>query len=390
VLNVAKALSNERHSVTVLWFVSLKSLGDLPFFFRMKNHVDCAWILSPSLPFFYSRLLGRLGRLYAQTLIWILCKVKHVHTIQAEGIQCVALSKWAKIRCVVDIHGDLIAEQLMKGTVPWPIKQAQYDEAYAVRKADAFIVVSNAMAITLQSRHGRIPRTVLAPCGVSAERFSKGIKSRLTVRRELQIEDRIVACYMGGLQPWQCVPETIQLVSRLKQYEPRIFFLLLTQSDSSSLGLERAGLGLEGRDYLCLSLDYGKVGDILPAADIGLLLRENDPVNTVSSPTKCGEYLAAGLPVVATRYAGDAPEIVTQSDGGMILSEVCPNGIELAELCRFVGRVISEREIWLDRCTEAAIRYHNWNASSKALSDLHRERPAKPQIETYTADALNK
>ena len=46
--------------------------------------------------------------------------------------------------------------------------------------------------------------------------------------------------------------------------------------------------------------------------DVGLLLRDDLPVNRVASPTKFAEYCLCGLPVLTTPYVGDFSEYVRQ------------------------------------------------------------------------------
>ena len=62
------------------------------------------------------------------------------------------------------------------------------------------------------------------------------------------------------------------------------------------------------------------MSEFLNASDIGIILRENNLVNNVSSPMKIGEYLCCGLPLILTSGIGDSEGIVKESDCGYFIN----------------------------------------------------------------------
>ena len=69
----------------------------------------------------------------------------------------------------------------------------------------------------------------------------------------------------------------------------------------------------------------------LSAADFGLLLRENNIVNNVASPTKFAEYLMAGLPVIISNGIGDFSYFVRFKNVGICIDSHIDKGIELLD-----------------------------------------------------------
>jgi hypothetical protein len=61
-----------------------------------------------------------------------------------------------------------------------------------------------------------------------------------------------------------------------------------------------------------------EVNRYLSACDYGILLREKNITNKVSSPTKFAEYLHAGLKIVISPEVGDSTEMVEKNDLGMV------------------------------------------------------------------------
>ena len=62
---------------------------------------------------------------------------------------------------------------------------------------------------------------------------------------------------------------------------------------------------------------YHEVNSYLNAADAGFLLREQNPLNEVASPTKFAEYCLTGLPVIMQNTVKDAFEMA-RSLGNLI------------------------------------------------------------------------
>ena len=47
----------------------------------------------------------------------------------------------------------------------------------------------------------------------------------------MHLKERIVLCYLGGLQKWQCVEETLDIFLRLKKKDDRYFLCIYTNDD---------------------------------------------------------------------------------------------------------------------------------------------------------------
>jgi glycosyltransferase involved in cell wall biosynthesis len=62
------------------------------------------------------------------------------------------------------------------------------------------------------------------------------------------------------------------------------------------------------------------------SGDAGLSFIKQCLSKQASSPTKIGEYLAAGLPVVATGGVGDVDDLLSQARVGVVVSELTTMG----------------------------------------------------------------
>ncbi|MBT4594865.1 hypothetical protein HOD08_03225 [bacterium] len=109
--------------------------------------------------------------------------------------------------------------------------------------------------------------------------------------------DAIVYCYSGSAKPWQCAEETIQFFSEKLKAEPQVHFVVFTGATGEFTKLAEK-YGIPKEKILIMRVEPSELLRHLAIADFGVILREKDPVNWVSRPTKVLEYRAVGMGLV--------------------------------------------------------------------------------------------
>jgi glycosyltransferase involved in cell wall biosynthesis len=126
--------------------------------------------------------------------------------------------------------------------------------------------------------------------------------------------------YVGSLGTWYMADEMLDLYKVLLQHNPTLRFLILSHDDLEPLRKRASTLGIpqsylvhvvaERKDVPSLmSLMVASVFFILPAYS-----------KKASSPTKQGELMAMGVPVICNDGVGDSASIVNQYRSGWVLS----------------------------------------------------------------------
>jgi len=163
-----------------------------------------------------------------------------------------------------------------------------------------------------------IPSIVL-PCCID----SRSSLTNTYLKTELdELEDnKFIMAYAGSLAAWQCSMEMILLFSQLYSRNKNLFLLLLCPGkDHGEAKKQLASLEIPPQSFLLKEVPHNQVIKYLEKSDIGILLRKKSDVNKVSSPTKFGEYLSAGLPVILTDNIGDYSREIKINKLGIILS----------------------------------------------------------------------
>lgn len=279
---------------------------------------------------------------------------------------------------VVDFHGACIEEarnrrELERRDVS--LQWLEKAEQLAVSKAAACLVVSRAMINYLKQKHGQIyvSPTYEVPICVENDFFLP--LEREFARHALGVPaSSPLLVYCGGAQEYQCLDEMRELLVALIAVLPDVHLLIISRDEKKFQDVFR---GLENRITL-RSVASKEVPHLLIAADAGLLLRRDHVLNRVSCPTKFAEYLACGVPVITTPFAGHAGELVYQYAAGVVLSDPATGVDTVADLLR-TPRPLAERM----RLQGIAAHKLHWHAAETVLFTCH------DQVLSMNKEALN-
>lgn len=208
-------------------------------------------------------------------------------------------------------------------------------EADLCRMADLVITTSETLC---QARRWLNPHTYWIPNGADVEHFSEPAAPAA----ELDGVRRPIIGFVGGLSEWV----DLELVANVARQRPDWSFVLVGPASIDTSGVQSC------RNVRLLGpRRYADLPSYLATMDVGLIPFKRNEVTYHADPIKVYEYLAAGLPVVAT----DMPalrrlsHVVRLADGPeAVLQEI---EAALAE-----GRVQRAAE----RKAEAA--RHSWSA----------------------------
>lgn len=227
-------------------------------------------------------------------------------------------------RLLFDVRG-LIAEEYVdagrwtRGGLPWRI--TKWVERRALERAAAAVVLTPAAQRMLPELPAGPPITVI-PCCADLERFAVdgGARERARRRFRLEGEERVMV-YVGKFGGWYLQDEMVRFFAAARRRLPGLRFLVLTQEGPELIESEFARHRIEPAAYRIDGVPPQEMGEALAAADFAISFVAPLPSKRASSPTKLGEYLAAGLPVVATAGVGALDEAIAGARAGVLVDE---------------------------------------------------------------------
>lgn len=191
--------------------------------------------------------------------------------------------------------------------------------------------------------------------------------NRSAMRESLGWQSNKVLFYLGGMNPWQLPKEMAEVFRGLVKVDSSWRFLVLTQDRDTATKVLRSA-GVDDGLYRVFSVSHDDVPRYGPAGDIGVLLRADHLMNRVASPTKFGEYLEMGVPVVATDALPSVAALLRSEDVGVVVpSEIDPPFIA-SEIKRFHANHHDARARLAERCRQVAEEHFSMRRASQVYT----------------------
>jgi len=195
-------------------------------------------------------------------------------------------------------------------------------EGEYLQNADYIISLTEAgkkEMLTWQNYNPKVP-IVIIPCCADMQLFSLTDGEQKRKGRELlQIgKDKLVLSYLGSLGTWYMLDEMLKLFQKVKEVYANAFFLFVTPSPPCMILNKLAAYGLSESDMKIIEAGRQEVPLFIKASDINISFIKAVYSKLSSSPTKLGEVLSMGIPVISNSGVGDVEKIVTEINGGFI------------------------------------------------------------------------
>ena len=150
--------------------------------------------------------------------------------------------------------------------------------------------------------------------------------------------EKKVFTYVGSLDLWQCFEQTVTLYKQIEERIPNTLFKVLTFNvDEAKRILAEKGV----KNYSVACVPKEQVKKELLEATYGFILREDNMVNRVATPTKFSSYLASGvIPIFS-----DCLRDFSQAAEGMFYVLKVPTDYSLESIIEFVNIDIEPQKI---------------------------------------------
>jgi glycosyltransferase involved in cell wall biosynthesis len=275
-----------------------------------------------------------------------------------------ALKRRFGVKMIFDLRG-LMAEEYVdaehwrEGGLPYRITKAA--ERRILAATDGIVTLTERIWPIIREWKGLRGRAVyheVIPCCVDLSLFKFSDEARARRRRELQLGNRLTMVYSGSLDGWYLTEQMADFfASFLKQNRDAHLLWLTTGSHDRVRELMRAR-NVEADNFSVRAAASGEVPSYLAAADVGLAFIKRCVSKIASSPTKNGEYLACGLPLVINAGVGDSDLLINEWKAGVLIEnfgeeDYLKAGAEISAMVRDPGvrysaRLVAERVFDLD------------------------------------------
>jgi len=267
----------------------------------------------------------------------------------------------ANTPALLEVNAPLIEEQAEhRGLVDRAGAQRVAEQVFGA--ATVIVAVSEEVAAYVAQFPGTRNKIQVVPNGVSPNRFSPGLAPTLP-----RPAGAFTVGFVGTLKPWHGLSILVEAFARLRRRHPEARLLIVGDGpERDRLVADLAAVGSTEAVHLAGAVDASAVPGWLASMDVGVA--PYPPLaHFYFSPLKVYEYMATGLPVVASRI-GQLKSLIEEGRNGLL---VTPG--DAAGLAAALERLRSDPELRA-RLGQAArstvLHQHTWDAVAQRVLRL--------------------
>ena len=135
------------------------------------------------------------------------------------------------------------------------------------------------------------------------------------------LNNKFIVGYVGSIGTWYQLREMLLAFRHITQIKPNAVFLFVTRESSSTILSEAKELQINPDSIRIVSAQHEEVPGFISLFDCSIFFIRPSFSKKASSPTKQGEIMAMGIPLICNSGVGDTDEIVKRYHAGLVLKD---------------------------------------------------------------------
>lgn len=235
------------------------------------------------------------------------------------------------VKFLFDMRG-FWADERVEGKI-WNLKNPLFKWVYSYFKkkekqffseSDGIVSLTHAgkkIILDWNLPHVSSEKIVVIPCCVDLNLFNvESIKhqKKQELLQKLNLENKFIVGYVGSIGTWYMLPEMLQTFKKIKEQHTNSVFLFVTKDNSEQIISEAQKIGVLA-DSLCFTACiHSEVPTYISLFDLSIFYIRPSFSKQASSPTKQGELMAMGVPIICNSGVGDTTEIIQKYHSGIV------------------------------------------------------------------------
>lgn len=306
-------------------------------------------------------------------------KIVHARSYVA-SLMAIILQKTCQIQIIFDMRGFWADERVeagiwKKGSYLYHI--SKYFEKVFLLNADEIVSLTHAgKAEIMNFPYSKNPMAniTIIPTSVDLERFKLERENNIKILTEMGRKGKFIFIYTGSISTWYMPEEMIDFFGIAKGNISEAHFLVLTREKDLFEGVLKAK-NFNNGIVSVLSTTYESVSNYLLIGKAGIAFYKPGYSRKGCCPTKFGEYLACGLPVIINTGIGDCDEIVLKEKVGVVINGFSSKEYERA--IRELNDLLSEGDVLRKRCRTVAEKYFSLEMGVERYWDIYKRLGGK-------------
>ena len=259
-----------------------------------------------------------------------------------------------------------------------PVYKAIYNfftekESEAVKQSDGIVCLTYAAEKIIKGwseYKASIPLEVI-PCSADLDLFDYSKidqKEKIYLKKELNInENDFVISYLGSIGGWYLTAEMLQFCKLLSKRIPTAKFLFISPHRHEEIKAIAAEYGIPADKVLIKKASREQVPALLSLSSYSVFFIKPCYSKQSSSPTKHGEIMAMGIPVITNSGVGDVAEIVQSCKSGIVINEFTDEVFESA-----INEIANKKDYDAAAIRQGAFKWYSLENAIEKYSSIYK------------------
>jgi glycosyltransferase involved in cell wall biosynthesis len=246
-------------------------------------------------------------------------------------------------------------------------------ENEAIEKSDGIVCLTHKakkIITTWPQYKSDIPLEVI-PCSVGLNLFNPektDPTEKLKLKRELNIRDHdFIFSYLGSIGSWYLTDELMFFYKKISEKIPSAKFLFISPDEESKIMDPAIKAGLDANKIIIKKAKRSEVPLLLSLSRFSVFFIKPCYSKQASSPTKHGEIMAMGIPVITNAGVGDVAEIIEKFKSGIVLKDFTAATFESVSNTIASGISFDNTSI-----RKAAFEYYNLENAVEKYAEIYK------------------
>lgn len=252
-------------------------------------------------------------------------------------------------------------------------KYFKKQEFIQVKESDGIVCLTNAAEKIIRdwpAYNERIPLEVI-PCSVDLELFNPhmiDIQKKATYAEQLGIkENDFIISYLGSIGGWYMTAEMLRFCKQLSEQIPEARFLFISPHRHKQILSAAAEYKIPPEKIITTRASRKEVPVLASFSDYSLFFIKPCFSKLSSSPTKHGELMALGIPVITNGGVGDMFEIVTNNDAGFIVDDFAAESFD-----KVITQIKNRKQFSAEKIREASRKIYSLDNAILAYNRIYK------------------
>jgi glycosyltransferase involved in cell wall biosynthesis len=286
--------------------------------------------------------------------------------------------KWG-VKFLFDMRG-FWADERIEGNI-WSLKNPVFKTVYGYfkRKEKEFFLESDyIISLTYNGKDEIISwhgfehlknKIEVIPCCADLDKFNPeniDLDKLNAFKTELNLNDNdFVLGYVGSVGTWYMLDEMLDFFNVLLKSKPNAIFLFVSGENPETIFSKVNEFGIQANRIRVKSVIHHEVATCISLFSASIFFIRPTFSKKASSPTKQGELMAMGVPVICNGGVGDTERVVREYHSGIVIEEFNEESYENADL--------SFREFDREKTIKGAIEFYGLNEGVERYYNVYQK-----------------